>query len=157
MKLYSPFTLPSKSGRGVTHIWKAHFLYCLASTSVKCLGNRTFECILVFLVLFAEAASQSTSNASLRCYILYSFCLSPQTEVLVHWFVYILPCQACNKSCYCNRVEMSVLFLTCKKLPPQIYEVFCSFCFDFDGLWLEGCNTGRNHRTLVFSWKENIP
>lgn len=114
----SPFTLPSKSGRGVADMWKAHFPHCLASTSVKCPGNSTFECILVFLVLSAEAASQSTSNASWVCYIFDSFCLSPQTKVIVHLFVSILLCQACNKPCHSNGVKIPPSVFTCKKLLP---------------------------------------
>lgn len=117
-KSTSPFTLPSKSGRGVADMWKAHFPHCLANTSVKCPGNSTFECILVFLVLSAEAASQSTSNASWVCYIFDSFCLSPQTKVIVHLFVYILLCQACNKPCRSNGVKIPPSVFTCKKLLP---------------------------------------
>lgn len=38
----------------------------------------------------AEAASQSTSNASWGHYVLDIFCLCLQTKVIVHWFAYIV-------------------------------------------------------------------
>lgn len=114
----SPFTLSSKSDRGVTDKWKAYSPHCLASVSLKWLGNSTSECILVFLVLSTEAASQSTSNASRGHYIFDIFCLSLQRKVIVHWFVYIFLCQICNKPCHCNGVEMSPSFFSYKQLLP---------------------------------------